>query len=173
MDYARFSVLPSLYVTRILPIVQLYFYSTIVQYCTNYSQFRLEIYFSIFFQQNLKITLFCGKKWNEIEKESFESFFFVFGIFWAKVLPNFILMWQNENIHVVYSNARMTIWHFFTDTPMTWNMYHQFHTMQWKKNRKRILEFLFSSTNWRRTKLKSFFFFWCHLQNSKSIKMSK
>ena len=108
-------------------------YSTIVQYCTNCSQFRLEIYFSIFFEQNLKITLYCGKKWNEIEKESFESFFFVFGIFWAKVLQNFILMWQNENIHVVYSNTRMTIWHFFTDTPMTWNMYHQFHIMYWKK----------------------------------------
>ena len=93
-------------------------YSTIVQYWTNHSQFRLEIYFSNSFQQNLKITLFCGKKWNEIEKESFESLFLDFGIFWAKVCQNFNLMWQNENIHVVYSNTRMTIWHFFLLIPL-------------------------------------------------------
>ena len=84
-------------------------HSTIVQYCINYSQFRLEIYLSNIFQQNLKITLFCGKKWNEIGKESFESFFFVFGIFWAKVCQT--LFWC-DRMKISTWFIRIPVWQF-------------------------------------------------------------
>ena len=60
-------------------------YSTIVQYCTNYSQFRLDIYISIFFSTKPQNNSVCGKKWNQIEKESFEYHFLFLAFFEQKV----------------------------------------------------------------------------------------
>ena len=122
-------------------------YSTIVQYCTNYSQFRLEIYYFNLFQQNMKITLFNGKKENWIEKESFESLFCCFWHFLSKSFAKLyfdVTEWKYPRGLFEYPYDNLTFFYWY---PYDMKYVPSFSYYVMEKSRKRILEFLFSSAN--------------------------
>ena len=94
----------------------------------------------------------------KLKKNPLSPFFLFLAFFEQKFCQT--LFWC-DRMKISTWFIRIPVWQF--DIFLLIPLWHEICTISFilctgKKNRKRILEFLFSSTNWRRTKLKSFFF---------------
>ena len=92
------------------------------------------------------MTLFEGKKWNEIEKESFEFLFLFLAFFEQKFAKLYFDMteWKYPRGLFEYPYDNLTFFYWY---PYDMKYVPSFSYYVMEKSRKRILEFLFSSTN--------------------------